>query len=408
MTETTITTPSWVQALDKYVASKPIEDVAADLGLKPEEIIMLVANENPNGMSSKVKEAVATAALNLNRYPDADAYHLQKAISEKYGVPQDWVVIGSGSSELLGLAAETGLSEGTTAIYPQYSFSLYPMVARLCGAETIEIPSTGDFNADLDALADAVDERTRLIFLTNPNNPTGRLVDPRVIDATACRCEQAGALLVVDECFLGFAPDARERSVAARAACSRHVAVLSAFTKLYGMAGLRLGYLISGNAQLIEGIRRAGQAWPVSSVAEAAGIAALEDVEYVSRTRDVLAGERAWLSHELSSLGLFVVPSDANFLLVRTPAKDIPERLYKQGVLVRTCDSFSVLSRFWCRVAVRTRKENARLAMAFSRALRAEGASGEGEPDERGGASCSGAMAGADGRGAAKEVDTRV
>ena len=101
MTETTITTPSWVQALDKYVASKPIEDVAADLGLKPEEIIMLVANENPNGMSSKVKEAVATAALNLNRYPDADAYHLQKAIAEKYGVPQDWVVIGSGSSELL-------------------------------------------------------------------------------------------------------------------------------------------------------------------------------------------------------------------------------------------------------------------------------------------------------------------
>ena len=218
-------------------------------------------------------------------------------------------------------------------------------------------------------------------------------------------CE--GALLVVDECFLGFAPDARERSVAARAACSHHVAVLSAFTKLYGMAGLRLGYLISGNAQLIEGIRRAGQAWPVSSVAEAAGIAALEDVEYVSRTRDVLAGERAWLSHELSSLGLSVVPSDANFLLVRTPAKDIPERLYKQGLLVRTCDSFSILSRFWCRVAVRTHKENARLAMAFSRALRAEGASGEGEPDERGGASCSGAMAGADGRGSAKEVDTR-
>ena len=245
------------------------------------------------------------------------------------------------------------------------------------------------------------------MWICNPNNPTGRLVDPSVIEAAACRCEQVGALLVVDECFLGFAPDARERSVAARAACSRHVAVLSAFTKLYGMAGLRLGYLISGNAQLIEGIRRAGQAWPVSSVAEAAGIAALEDVEYVSRTRDVLAGERAWLSHELSSLGLSVVPSDTNFLLVRTPAKDIPERLYNQGVLVRTCDSFSVLSRFWCRVAVRTHRENARLAMAFSRALRAEGASGEGEPDERGGASCGGAMAGADGRGSAKEVDTR-
>ena len=288
------------------------------------------------------------------------------------------------------------------------TFSEYAEAASYYGACVQEFPLSEADDFDVPAsFARAIEGPGDVAYLCNPNNPTGRLVDPHVIDTAACRCEQVGALLVVDECFLGFAPDARERSVAARAACSRHVAVLSAFTKLYGMAGLRLGYLISGNAQLIEGIRRAGQAWPVSSVAEAAGIAALEDVEYVSRTRDVLAGERAWLSHELSSLGLSVVPSDANFLLVRTPAKDIPERLYKQGVLVRTCDSFSVLSRFWCRVAVRTRKENARLAMAFSRALRAEGASGEGEPDERGGASCSGAMAGADGRGLAKEVDTR-
>ena len=316
------------------------------------------------------------------------------------------VVCGAGASDIIWRLAAAVRPKRIVVCAP--TFSEYAEAASYYGACVQEFPLSEADDFDVPAsFARAIEGPGDVAYLCNPNNPTGRLVDPRVIDAAACRCEQVGALLVVDECFLGFAPDARERSVAARAACSHHVAVLSAFTKLYGMAGLRLGYLISGNAQLIEGIRRAGQAWPVSSVAEAAGIAALEDVEYVSRTRDVLAGERAWLSHELSSLGLSVVPSDANFLLVRTPAKDIPERLYKQGVLVRTCDSFSILSRFWCRVAVRTHKENARLAMAFSRALRAEGASGEGEPDERGGASCSGAMAGADGRGSAKEVDTR-
>lgn len=195
------------------------------------------------------------------------------------------------------------------------TFSEYAEAASYYGACVQEFPLSEADDFDVPAsFARAIEGPGDVAYLCNPNNPTGRLVDPSVIDAAACRCEQVGALLVVDECFLGFAPDARERSVAACAACSRHVAVLSAFTKLYGMAGLRLGYLISGNAQLIEGIRRAGQAWPVSSVAEAAGIAALEDVEYVSRTRDVLAGERAWLSHELSSLGLSVVPSDANFL----------------------------------------------------------------------------------------------
>lgn len=370
------------------------------------DLIDFSVNVNPAGPSPRAVAAARKALSRIDAYPDRESLALVRALARAQGVPEDTIVCGAGASDIIWRLAAAVRPKRIVVCAP--TFSEYAEAASYYGACVQEFPLSEADDFDVPAsFARAIEGPGDVAYLCNPNNPTGRLVDPRVIDAAACRCEQAGALLVVDECFLGFAPDARERSVAARAACSRHVAVLSAFTKLYGMAGLRLGYLISGNAQLIEGIRRAGQAWPVSSVAEAAGIAALEDVEYVSRTRDVLAGERAWLSHELSSLGLSVVPSDANFLLVRTPAKDIPERLYNQGVLVRTCDSFSVLSRFWCRVAVRTRKENARLAMAFSRALRAEGASGEGEPDERGGASCSGAMAGADGRGSAKEVDTR-
>ncbi len=370
------------------------------------DLIDFSVNVNPAGPSPRAVAAACKALSRIDAYPDRESLALVRALGRAQGIPEDTIVCGAGASDIIWRLAAAVRPKRIVVCAP--TFSEYAEAASYYGACVQEFPlfEADDFDVPA-SFARAIEGPGDVAYLCNPNNPTGRLVDPRVIDAAACRCEQVGALLVVDECFLGFAPDARERSVAARAACSRHVAVLSAFTKLYGMAGLRLGYLISGNAQLIEGIRRAGQAWPVSSVAEAAGIAALEDVEYVSRTRDVLAGERAWLSHELSSLGLSVVPSDANFLLVCTPAKDIPERLYKQGVLVRTCDSFSVLSRFWCRVAVRTRKENARLVMAFSRALRAEGASGEGEPDERGGASCSGAMAGADGRGSAKEVDTR-
>lgn len=370
------------------------------------DLIDFSVNVNPAGPSPRAVAAACKALSRIDAYPDRESLALVRALGRAQGIPEDTIVCGAGASDIIWRLAAAVRPKRIVVCAP--TFSEYAEAASYYGACVQEFPLSEADDFDVPAsFARAIEGPGDMAYLCNPNNPTGRLVDPRVIDAAACRCEQVGALLVVDECFLGFAPDARERSVAARAACSHHVAVLSAFTKLYGMAGLRLGYLISGNAQLIEGIRRAGQAWPVSSVAEAAGIAALEDVEYVSRTRDVLAGERAWLSHELSSLGLSVVPSDANFLLVRTPAKDIPERLYKQGVLVRTCDSFSILSRFWCRVAVRTHKENARLAMAFSRALRAEGASGEGEPDERGGASCSGAMAGADGRGSAKEVDTR-
>ena len=370
------------------------------------DLIDFSVNVNPAGPSPRAVAAACKALSRIDAYPDRESLALVRALARDQGIPEDTIVCGAGASDIIWRLAAAVRPKRIVVCAP--TFSEYAEAASYYGACAQEFPLSEADDFDVPAsFARAIEGPGDVAYLCNPNNPTGRLVDPSVIEAAACRCEQVGALLVVDECFLGFAPDARERSVAARAACSRHVAVLSAFTKLYGMAGVRLGYLISGNAQLIEGIRRAGQAWPVSSVAEAAGIAALEDVEYVSRTRDVLAGERAWLSHELSSLGLSVVPSDANFLLVRTPAKDIPERLYKQGVLVRTCDSFSVLSRFWCRVAVRTRKENARLATAFSRALRAEGASGEGEPDERGGASCSGAMAGADGRGSAKEVDTR-
>ena len=347
MTETTITTPSWVQALDKYVASKPIEDVAADLGLKPEEIIMLVANENPNGMSSKVKEAVATAALNLNRYPDADAYHLQKAIAEKYGVPQDWVVIGSGSSELLGLAAETVLSEGTTAIYPQYSFSLYPMVARLCGAETIEIPSTGDFNADLDAMADAVDERTRLIFLTNPNNPTGTYLAEKDILAFLDKIPPT-VMVLFDEAYVEFLEPALRCDSMEIVRLHPNVMVARTFSKAYGLAGARVGYGVAS---------------------QIAALAALQDQEFVEKTLEVNRKGIKFLSEAFDALGLPYMGLHANFITVKVGphADDIVQYLLKKGIIVRRMKSYDLPE--WIRVSVGTPEQNERFLEVLKEAL---------------------------------------
>ena len=235
------------------------------------DLIDFSVNVNPAGPSPRAVAAACKALSRIDAYPDRESLALVRALARAQGIPEDTIVCGAGASDIIWRLAAAVRPKRIVVCAP--TFSEYAEAASYYGACVQEFPLSEADDFDVPAsFARAIEGPGDVAYLCNPNNPTGRLVDPRVIDAVACRCEQVGALLVVDECFLGFAPDARERSVAARAACSRHVAVLSAFTKLYGMAGLRLGYLISGNAQLIEGIRRAGQAWPVSSVAEAAGI----------------------------------------------------------------------------------------------------------------------------------------
>lgn len=370
------------------------------------DLIDFSVNVNPAGPSPRAVAAACKALSRIDAYPDRESLALVRALGRAQGIPEDTIVCGAGASDIIWRLAAAVRPKRIVVCAP--TFSEYAEAASYYGACVQEFPLSEADDFDVPAsFARAIEGPGDVAYLCNPNNPTGRLVDPRVIDAAACRCEPGGRAArrgrVLPRICARRPRKERGRTRRVFAPCGRALRVHQALRN----GRVAVGVSDQRKRPTHRGDSSGGAGVAVSSVAEAAGIAALEDVEYVSRTRDVLAGERAWLSHELSSLGLSVVPSDANFLLVRTPAKDIPERLYKQGLLVRTCDSFSILSRFWCRVAVRTHKENARLAMAFSRALRAEGASGEGEPDERGGASCSGAMAGADGRGSAKEVDTR-
>lgn len=339
----------------------------------PRAVLDFSVNVNPLGPSPAAVRAAREALSGIDAYPDRESGALTRALARAHGVPEDAIVCGAGASDLIWRIAAARRARRVLVAAP--TFSEYAEAAAYHGARVVEIALLEARGFDVAAsFADAICDAGDLVFLCNPNNPTGRMVAPDVLDAVAARCEKTGAFLVVDECFLGFSPDAPARSLAARAAKSRQVAVLSAFTKLYGMAGLRLGYLISGNADFVEAVRAAGPPWPVSSVAEAAGVAALSDADYLARTRKVVATERAWLSLKLSALGLSVVPSAANYLLFRADAPDVAERLYADGVAVRTCASFSGLSAFWYRVAVRTRPDNERLVRALSRALTMAGA----------------------------------
>ncbi len=332
------------------------------------DLLDFSVNVNPLGPSPCAVAAARDALARIDAYPDRESRALVRALAAAHDVPAESIVCGAGASGLIWRLAAALRPRRAIVCAP--TFSEYAEAAARFGASVREVPlSEADgFEVPM-GFARAIEGPRDIAFLCNPNNPTGRLAAPEVLAAAADRCEDVGALLVVDECFLGFLPDARARSFAVRAASSRHVAVLSAFTKLYGMAGLRLGYLICGNGDIVEGVRAMGQVWPVSSVAEAAGTAALEDTEYLAHTRRVVADERAWLARELSALGLFVVPSSANYLLFRAPTDTLAQRLFEAGILVRTCASFSGLSAFWYRIAVRTRAENEALIRALTCAL---------------------------------------
>lgn len=384
---------------------------ARSLGLAGESdaprVLDFSVNVNPLGPSPRAVDAARCVLSRIDAYPDRESRALTRALAVSCGIAPESIVCGAGASDLIWRLAAALRPRRAIVCAP--TFSEYAEALARFGAEVREIPLSENDGFDVPpAFARAIEGPGDLAFLCNPNNPTGRLVAPGVLAAAADRCEEVGALLVVDECFLGFLPDAASHSLAARAATSRHVAVLSAFTKLYGMAGLRLGYLICGNNDVLADVSAVGQAWPVSSVAEAAGTAALEDADYLARTRRVVANERAWLERELSTLGLAVVPSCTNYVLFRAPEGNLGERLYERGILVRTCTSFSGLSSFWYRVAVRTREENETLVCALARALEDARASeaGEGGPANTTAPEASGA---ADGRRAvrrkSKEAD---
>ena len=319
----------------------------------------LSANINPFGIPDAVRAAMHRAVDNCTQYPDPFCRAARQAIGAREGVNPDFLYCGNGAADLiyrLALALRP-----RRALLPAPTFAEYAAALETvdCDVQRFLLREENDF-AVTDGFVDAIDDSTDAVFLCQPNNPTGQVTPLVVVQKLLRRCADCGAVLVVDECFLDFlaARDALTAKTVLRDA--PNLIILKAFTKLYAMAGVRLGYALCSDAALLDKMRAAGQPWAVSGLAQAAGLAALEETAYADSVRTLIADQRPRLAAGLRALGLRVVDGQANCLLFRAPA-DFGAKLRRHGAVVRGCGNYPGLDETWYRTAVRTQKENEQL-----------------------------------------------
>lgn len=323
-------------------------------------------NVNPLGTPEPVKAAVRQAAEDLAAYPDPCCTRLREALAGRLGVPADWVLCGNGAAELI-YQFISALGPGR-ALLPVPSFADYEAALRGTGCEVDFLPLLRQEGfLPTEGILDAITERTELVLLCSPNNPTGRLVPRPLLGRILARCRETGTWLFLDECFAELT-DAGTPSLALELEDGDRVFLLRAFTKTYAMAGLRLGYAVCPRRDMAERICAGGQCWNVSGPAQAAGAAALDCGDWVEQARAVLRREKGWLAEELTSLGVWVLPSDANFLLL-SGVPGLYEGLLERGILIRSCASYRGLGEDDCRIAVKTHEENRLLIAAVREVL---------------------------------------
>ena len=325
------------------------------------------ANVSPLGLPAGVAAAITNALPTADRYPDPLCRELRAALAGAEGVPADWILCGNGAADLifrLALAVRP-----RRALLPAPTFAEYEAALQTvgCAVQRVFLREENEF-AVTEEFIDAVTPETDIVFLCQPNNPTGQVTPPALVDRLVRRCAECGAVLVVDECFLDFLPDRDAWTAKQLLRDTPQLIILKAFTKLYAMAGVRLGYALCGDAALLEKMRGAGQPWAVSSLAQAAGLAALQETAYAGAVRALIAEQRPRMAAGLRALGLRVMDGQANYLLFRaTP--DFGEKLRRRGAVVRSCANYPGLDAAWYRTAVRTAEENTRLLQIMGEIL---------------------------------------
>ncbi len=321
------------------------------------------ANLNPFGMPDAVRRAAASALAEPPRYPDPLCRALRAAIAAWEHVDENWCLCGAGAADLIYRAVLARRPRRALVTAP--SFSEYEAALSLtdCAVERYVLRVEDGFLLREDFL-DAIVPGTDMVFLCEPNNPTGRTTDRALLAAVLARCREAGALLVVDECFGEFLDDPASHTMKPFLDGSGHLLILKAFTKLWAMAGLRLGYCLCDDGAYLAAMGRAGPPWAVSAPAQAAGLAALTQTETGPAVRAFLAKERPWLAAQLTALRFHVVPGEANYLLFYAP-RSLLEPLARRGILLRGCAGYHGLGEGWYRAAVRLHEENERLIGAL-------------------------------------------
>lgn len=349
----------YVQAISPYIGGKPIAEVARQFGLQPERIVKLASNENPLGMSPKAREAMMAALADSTRYPDNDGYALKQALASKLSVPAEWITLGHGSSDLLEMAARALLTDADAGMYSRYSFIVYTQAVQGVGA-THQIVPDRDFGHDLPAMLAAITSQTKLIFVANPNNPTGTFLPAGELH-DFLRKVPPHIAVVLDEAYVEYIEPALRYDSMAWVREFPNLIVSRTFSKAYGLAGLRMGYGVSQPA-LTDVLNRVRSAFNTSTLGQAAALAALDDLAFIDQAYAVNRAGQAQLAAAFDALGLRYVPSQGNFILVKVgddakAGARVNLALLQRGVIARPVDNYGLPQ--WLRISVGTEAENA-------------------------------------------------
>ena len=325
------------------------------------------ANVSPLGLPQGVADAIAAALPTADRYPDPLCRELRTALSRAEQLPEPWILCGNGAADLIYRLVWA--FKPRRALLPAPTFAEYAAALESVGCEVKRktLHEADDF-AVTEAFVQAVNQSIDLVFLCQPNNPTGQITPPELVQRLVRRCADCGAVLVVDECFLDFLQQRDALTAKPLLQTAPNLVILKAFTKLYAMAGVRLGYCLCANTALLEAIQAAGQPWAVSSLAQAAGLAALDETAYVARVQALIAQQRPILRDGLRALGLRVLDGSANYLLFQAP-ETLGESLRQRGIVLRSCGNYPGLDGSWYRTAVRTAPEIQQLLKALQEVL---------------------------------------
>ncbi len=363
------TAPAYVQAIAPYVGGKPIEELAREMGIPVGSIVKLASNENPLGMPASAKAAMQAAMDDLGRYPDGNAFEVKSAISNKLGVPTDWITLGNGSNDILELAARAYLQPGDSAVFAQFSFVVYALATQGVGARAIVVPAI-NHGHDLPAMAAAIAPDTKIVYIANPNNPTGTFLTGQQISGFLAQVP-SHVLVVLDEAYNEYLDDGLRADALAWVRQYPNLIVSRTLSKAYGLAGLRVGYAVAQPA-VTDILNRIRQPFNVNALAQAAAVAAIQDDAFLERSKQVNSAGYAQLTTAFTRLGLKYVPSKANFVLVHIGsagggAAAVNAALLKQGIIVRPVAGYGLPE--YLRVSIGLEAENAAFITALEKAL---------------------------------------
>ncbi len=354
-----------LEKLPVYQPGRPIEEVARELNLPADSIIKLASNENPLGPSRLALAAMKKALTHANLYPDGNAFYLKQKLAAKLWITPAHLALGNGSNEIIEFLGHALLSAESEVVVSQYCFAVYPIVTALFGAKLVTVPAK-NYGHDLDAMLAAITPRTRLVFVANPNNPTGTIVSPEALKHFI-EAVPPHVVIALDEAYIEFLENKLDLVAEVVSGLRPNLILMRTFSKIYGLAGLRIGYGI-GHPELIAALEKVRQPFNINAISQAGALAALDDTKHVEKTQRITKRGIRFFTRAFKQMKLEVVPSAANFILVRVgDGARVFSEMQKLGVITRPMGGYQLGE--WIRISIGTPKENERCLEALKQVL---------------------------------------